>query len=136
MSGKTSVMVELILAFEKEIDVYQLSDNIGIKCSKCKNYNETKINPITHYRNPAYWCVNTGYIQTLEAERVIEIFVSLISPSIEKIQKVLVEYMGEAQIYIVTKVKDGLTPSIGVSRELMRIALQLDTDIDFDLYVD
>lgn len=135
MKEKSRVMLELVLVFDNDYDVYQISNKLGITCDKCKNKSETRINPLTNQQNPGYWELKTGYITSDNFKTIEDLLFDRIRSKIDKIKEVLSKGNGEALFWIVPTVRNKEFPDVSISREFIQIAAQLNARIDFDVYL-
>ena len=134
MKKCTKIMVELKLSFAEEIDVYSLSEKIGLSPTRLKNKSEIKRNLFNEEQLPAVWFINTGYVQNSDLEEVANVFFAKIQPHFEAIKKVLQDYKGMAHFCIVPEIIRNDKPSLFFNKIFLDSIHYLDATVDIDMY--
>lgn len=147
MNNRTCIMLELSLVFDNDTDVENVTKEIGIAPSDSKNKNMARSNPFYRAEKkprdwpyqgekmPGYWEINTGYIESLDFEKVADCLLSKIQSHLPTMKRILKRHSGIAQFCVVPKIYDGETPSLCFTRSFLEAVEFLNATIDIDMYI-
>ena len=134
MIKKTRIMLEIVLRFKGEVDVYALTDIIGLSPTQLKNMSEIKRNSYCEEKTPAFWCFDTGYIQNTQFDEIADAFINHIQPHLVAIKNVLSEQGRSAHFCIVPEIIRKDKPSIYINKNFLDVIHYLDATVDIDMY--
>jgi hypothetical protein len=82
-----------------------------------------------------YWCLDTGYVNTLDLEEMSKDVYSKLKLKREQFSKVIAEYDLTAVFVVVAKIDNGNTPSLCFSKDIVKLGGEFGAFFDIDLYV-
>ena len=146
MDEKTSIMVELILCFDNDIDMNEITREIGLSPSRSTNRKDTR-NPFFNREDrPEWWkydgehtcgswTIETEYIQTELLEDVLKDFLPKIHPYLERMKNVMTKYNGTAGFCIVPRICQEQTPALCFDRQFLDVVEFLNATFEIDMYL-
>jgi hypothetical protein len=92
---KSKIIAKLILCFEKDLDMQNITEIVGLYPSDSKRMSSTRINPISGIHNCGFWEVQTSEIESYDSVEAQNILLSLTHNYLDKIKHVIETYNGE-----------------------------------------
>jgi len=68
---------EMHLVFDNDFNVNEITREIGIKPSECKNRCETKVSPLTKKQTEGYWTLKSSVFNECDIKVVLDELISL-----------------------------------------------------------
>ena len=82
-----------------------------------------------------YWCLDTGYVNTLDLEEIAEDIHNKLKLKREQLSKVIADYDITTVFTVVAKIDGNHTPAVSFSEDIVKLGSEFGAFFDIDLYV-
>jgi hypothetical protein len=141
-------MLSLTISFDNSTKMENITKEIGISPKNAMDKKENRKNPFykskvkpEHWsfkgkRMPAFWTIETGYIQTTDFEEVVALFIDNYSAYFDNIKNISKKYLGEVHFNIVTKIRKKNFPALFFDTKFIDLVNLLNATFEINMYFD
>lgn len=126
-------MIRISFELKGDFNPQEITQKIGLEPSETwKKGDKGKYKGIRQYD---FWCLDTGYINSVSIDEISKGIYNLLKLHREKIAKLISDCGITSVFQIVAKIDGDNTPSIFFSEDIVKLASEFNSYFDIDLYV-
>ena len=126
-------LIRFIFELKGDFDPQVITRKVALEPSETSRKGKA-VNP-KRAKQYDYWCLDSGYVNSLDFEEITKDIYSQLKQKREQISAVIKEFNITAVFSVVAKIDAGHTPSMYFSDDIVKLASEFGAFFDIDLYV-
>lgn len=133
--AKPTLWWEVCICFDWDYPVEEMNQVFGVTAARLCRQSRTRINPLTHEKNPGYWQYDSDKIRSFDCDPAFDTLHEFICAHQDVLQKMFCRYHA-SNIFLRIRVRvngENQYPAIRLPRNLMEDAISIHALIDIEI---